>query len=77
MVAPVRRKLFGLSLVALALIIGLGSLFLAGSKKFGAETYEAAVVADDAGRVQEAKKLYAEACIEGSGDACRALGIGQ
>lgn len=43
--------------------------------KFAQETYDAATTADDAGDTVKARKLFAEACGEGSDPACRAAGM--
>jgi hypothetical protein len=43
--------------------------------KFAQETYDAATSADDAGDTAKEKKLYVEACHEGSDLACQAVGV--
>jgi hypothetical protein len=44
-------------------------------KAFAQETYDAATTADDAGDEPKAKKLFVEACQEGSVLACQAVGM--
>jgi len=44
------------------------------SHDLAADTYRHAQAADDADDTAKARALYAEACDEGSDDACRAIG---
>jgi hypothetical protein len=66
-----RRKLL-VSCVVFLLLLALG-VFFALRPGFPAETYEAAMTADDAGDEAKSRELFKEACDEGSDSACKAL----
>lgn len=57
----------------LVLLVAAVSMFNYLNKRIASETYDAAIVADDAGHEEKAIKLFEEACGEGSELACRAI----
>jgi cell division protein FtsL len=60
--------------IAVTIAMADGVIFLIHFyRHLGAETYDAAVVADDAGDERKAIALFKEACGEGSDLACRAI----
>lgn len=65
---PVIR--IAISAGALAIVLVLALLTYTRSTRFAAKTYDMAVAADDAGQEAVAKRLFAEACSEGSAQAC-------
>ena len=67
-----RRRTLVKFAIAFLLLLGAAPMIRSMAKQFAAETYDAALVADDTGDEVKAFKLFKDACEQGSELACTA-----